>query len=355
MEKYDKRTLDNHYRDLIPRNGFLFKFIKKDNDFIHTFVEGDFITNSITPTAMVIGKKLTDFLPMEQANRKRRFYEIAWHGETVNYEGEVGDIHYVASLNPLMVDGEVTEVIGTAIDITDKKRNENKIRELEKLAVVGELAAGIAHEIRNPLTSIIGFTQIISERIDDATIHEYLGIMMRELERINSIVNEFMFIAKPDETMKVSTNHINELIIHVIKFMEPQSNLKGIRIIFESQAEAITAICDHNLLKQVLINLIQNSIEATDENGEEIKITLERVSADQYAIHIRDKGTGMTSDRQQRLFEPFYTTKEKGTGLGLMICRRIIELHQGTIDFKSALGAGTEAAIRLPIKIESCE
>ncbi|KWW21365.1 hypothetical protein AS888_17425 [Peribacillus simplex] len=353
MEKNDNKALDNDYRDLIPRNGFLFKFIKKDNDFIHTFVEGDFITKSIMPTAMVIGKKLSDFLPMKQALIKQRFYEIAWDGETVNYEGKVGDIHYVASLNPLMVNGKVTEVIGTAIDITDKKRNENKLLELEKLAVVGELAAGIAHEIRNPLTSIIGFTQIISERVDDASIHDYLGIMMRELDRINSIVNEFMFIAKPDETMKASKYNINSLIADVNKFMEPQSNLKGIRINFDSQSEQITAVCDQNLMKQVLINLIQNSIEATEENGEEIKISLGQASDDKFFIHITDKGNGMTSDRLKRLFEPFYTTKEKGTGLGLMICRRIIELHQGTIEFKSDVGTGTEVTIILPVKIAS--
>ncbi|WP_285767024.1 ATP-binding protein [Peribacillus sp. SI8-4] len=351
MEKNENNALSNDYRDLIPRNGFLFKFIKKDNDFIHTFVEGDFITKSITPTEMVIGKKLSDFLPLKQALMKQRFYEIAWKGETVNYEGEVGDIHYVASLNPLLVNGEVMEVIGTAIDITDKKRNENKLRELEKLAVVGELAAGIAHEIRNPLTSIIGFTQIISERVDDRSLHEYLGIMMLELERINSIVNEFMFIAKPDETMKVSTNNISSLITSVIRFMEPQSNLKGIRLHFDAQTEEIIAVCDQNLMKQVLINLIQNSIEATDKNGEEIKITLGKASSENYYIHIMDKGTGITRDRLQRLFEPFYTTKEKGTGLGLMICRRIIELHQGTIEFNSDVGTGTEVMIMLPVNI----
>lgn len=335
------------YRDLIPRNGFVFKFIKQDDDYIHTFVEGDFITNMITPVQMVVGKTLFDFLPKEQAAHKLKFYKRAWNGETVNYEGGKDDVYYVASLNPIKINGVVVEVFGTAIDITEEKRNEAKIQELEKLAVVGELAAGIAHEVRNPLTSLMGFTQILQECVEDRNAHEYLGIMMKELDKINNIVNDFMFIANPHETLDIKKCTMNSIISNMIKNMDIQLKIKGIRIDFDDQT-LITAECDESLITQVLMNLIQNALEATKEKGEDIKISLKNISESHYLIEITDKGSGMTTDRLKRLYEPFYTTKEKGTGLGLMISRRIVDVHHGTIDFKSCIGEGTAVKITLP-------
>ena len=160
-----KNTNDVNYRDLIPRNGFVFKYKKEGDQYIHTFVEGEFITRMISPVDMVVGHTLFDFLPEERAIRKAKFYERAWNGETVNYEGKIDTVYYVASLNPIIENDKVVEVIGTAIDVTHEKRNVDKTLELEKLAVVGELAGGIAHEIRNPLTSLMGFTQVLKERI----------------------------------------------------------------------------------------------------------------------------------------------------------------------------------------------
>lgn len=335
------------YRGIIPRNGFVFRFIKRDNDYIHTFVEGSFITDTLTPTAMVVGHTLLDFLPQKQALQKLTYYERAWDGENVTYEGNIDDVHYVASLNPIINDGEVVEVIGTAFDITDQKRNEAKIQELEKLSVVGELAAGIAHEIRNPLTSLIGFTQVLKERATDDPMDGYLNIMLDELDRINDIIDKFMFIAQPDKTVNFRKHSINSIISNVIESMEREFALKGIRIDFDDDT-VIQAECDQSLITKVLKNLIQNALEATDENSEDIKVSLKDISETHYLIQITDKGSGMTNERLKKLFEPFYTTKEKGTGLGLMINRRIIELHKGIIDFKSEVGKGTQVKITLP-------
>ena len=238
-------------------------------------------------------------------------------------------------------------MIGTAFDITDQKRNEAKIQELEKLSVVGELAAGIAHEIRNPLTSLIGFTQVLKERATDDPMDGYLNIMLDELDRINDIIDKFMFIAQPDKTVNFRKHSINSIISNVIESMEREFSLKGIRIVFDDDT-MIRAECDQSLITKVLKNLIQNALEATDENSEDIKVSLKDISETHYLIQITDKGSGMTNERLKKLFEPFYTTKEKGTGLGLMINRRIIELHQGIIDFKSEVGKGTQVKITLP-------
>lgn len=337
------------FRTLLPRgNGFVFKFVKKNNQFIHTFIEGNLLTKmGITPS-MIIGKTLFDFLPFEDASRKNLIYQKAWNGSSINYEGKFKDKFYIASLNPLIVNSKVIEVNGIAIDITIQKKDERKLLEMEKLSVIGGLAAGIAHEIRNPLTSIKGFTQMIKESIQDEKIEKYLTIMLDDMDRISNIVNEFMFIAKPKETLELKQVDINSLISNVIHFMEPQSNFKSISIktYFYKQ---IIALCDPNQLKQVLINLLQNAIEASKDNTN-IDVTLRESGKNEYMIQVADHGYGMPKERLDKLFEPFFTTKEKGTGLGLMMCKRIIETHHGTILIDSVEGEGTTVRITLPLQ-----
>nr|WP_249745570.1 ATP-binding protein [Mesobacillus boroniphilus] len=218
---------------------------------------------------------------------------------------------------------------------------------MEKLSVVGELAAGIAHEIRNPLTSLKGFAKIVKESVSDQTLVPYLDIMLDEMNRINEIVNEFMFIAKPSENVYFQHTNFNNLLAECIHFMEPQANLKSIKIEFGSEDD-IFLDCDRKQMKQVLINLLQNAIEATAESGHFIEVRLEEMGLESVMVTIVDKGCGISESRFKRLFEPFYSTKEKGTGLGLIICKRIIDLHRGHIDIESKLDEGTTIRISLP-------
>lgn len=336
------------YEQFIPREtGFIFKFIKKDNQFIHTFIEGKLIEKVGLCPELVVGKALFEFLLADQALRKEVFYEKAWKGEHVNYEGSFGGIHYLAILNPVRQNGVTVEVIGSTIDITKEKTREKQVQQMEKLSVVGELAAGIAHEIRNPLTSLKGFAKIVKESVSDQALVPYLDIMLDEMDRINEIVNEFMFIAKPNENVNFQYINFHKLLKDCIHFMEPQANLKSIKIEFNSDLQIILN-CDRNQMKQVLINLLQNAIEATEDGGHFIEVVLEEVAPDAIKVTIIDKGCGISDSRSKRLFEPFYSTKEKGTGLGLITCKRIIDLHQGSIEIESKLGEGTTIKIVMP-------
>lgn len=343
------------YEQFIPReSGFIFKFIKKDGKFIHTFIEGKLIEKVGLSPGVVTGKTLSDFLSADQAIQKEVFYEKAWNGENVNYEGSFGGITYLAILNPIRRNAQTIEVIGTAIDITNEKQRERQIQQIEKLSVVGELAAGIAHEIRNPLTSLKGFTKIVKENVNDQDLMLYLDIMLDEMDRINEIVNEFMFIAKPNEHVHFQRTDLNNLLSNCILFMEPQALMKSIKI--ESSYDSdIILHCDQNQMKQVLINFLQNAIEATTDSGHNIEVVLKEVYEQTILITIKDKGCGIPEERYNRLFEPFYSTKEKGTGLGLITCKRIIDLHQGNIEIESKPGEGTTISIFLPksMNIES--
>lgn len=344
-----------NYWNMIPRkNGFVFRFVKKDNSFIHTYIEGDFLLQVGMTPSMIVGKTLKDFLPESHAKEKHDYYESAWNGLISNYEGTIMGYHYLASLSPLIVDGQVVEVNGTAIDITEMRKNEIRIQEMEKLSLVGELAAGIAHEIRNPLTSIKGFTQIIKEGINDEKLKGFMDIILEELERINKIVNEFMFIAKPNETTDIREINMNSLVMSTIQFMEPQSILRNIQISFTCDS-FILAHCDGNQIKQVLINLIQNAIEATTDTGKSVELALKDKDEDHFLIQVKDGGCGFSEERMKKIFQPFYSTKEKGTGLGLMICKRIIENHAGKIEIESKQGEGTVVNILLSKRYRQAE
>lgn len=331
------------------QNGFVFKFVKKDNDFIHTFSEGSFLKKLGLSSSSVVGKPLSGFLSGDQLNEARYCYETAWNGNIFSLEGSLNGFHYVASLTPIIINSEVVEVTGTVFEITEYRNSVLKIQELEKLSLIGELAAGIAHEIRNPLTSITGFVQMIQERSNDEITDTYLEIALQELKRINTIVNDFMFIAKPKENMEIRNVNIHSLVSYVIEFMKPQAILKDIQIVELTDSDlTFTTRCDPNQLTQVLINVIQNAIEATSGRQQKIVVSLKNVNENDFLIEIADQGDGISQERQKRLFEPFYTTKEKGTGLGLMMCKRIIENHDGSIEVNSQPGKGTTIRIILP-------
>lgn len=230
-------------------------------------------------------------------------------------------------------------------DITELKQSREYMHQTEKLTVVGELAAGIAHEIRNPLTSLKGFTQLLGDKIDSNK--DYMDIMITEIERINTIVSELLLLAKPRK-LDFKELHIEMVLKKIITLMEAQANLYGVKIKF-NQCEGVPSLIIHgeeNKLKQVFINLLKNAIEAMEEGGE-ITISLQRSEKD-VEIKIIDGGSGISPELLSKVGQPFFTTKEKGTGLGLMVCYSIIESHQGKMGIYSKSGQGTTVSILLP-------
>lgn len=212
----------------------------------------------------------------------------------------------------------------------------------EQLMMAGVLAAGIAHEIRNPLTSLRGFVQLLRDKQP-----EYTDIMLSEIDRINSIVTELLQLARP-RTGEYEHKAIKEVLTSVVNFMNSQANLHNIRLLtrFDESSSHTMLYCEANKLKQVFINLIKNGIESMPSGGD-IHIAATR-SGEHIHIVIRDQGTGMSQAQLNQLGTTFYTTKAGGTGLGLMITQTIIQEHHGTIQFSSEPGGGTTVTIVLP-------
>lgn len=230
-------------------------------------------------------------------------------------------------------------------DVTDKlKQTESLLQKSEKLAVVGQLAAGIAHEIRNPLTSIKGFIQLVHSETNQHK--EFLEIVLTELERINAIIGEFLVLAKPN-AVKFKEANIQTLLDDVVSLISSQAAMNNVQINVSYKTDLPKVICEENQLKQVFINILKNAIEAMPEGGV-IEVTAHKNTNGHVSLFFADEGIGIPEQRIPTLGEPFYTTKEKGTGLGLMTCLKIIENHKGDLRISSQVNQGTTIKISLP-------
>ncbi|HWI55508.1 MAG TPA: ATP-binding protein [Desulfobacteria bacterium] len=220
--------------------------------------------------------------------------------------------------------------------------------EIEKLSLVGELAAGAAHEIRNPLTAIRGFVQIFQTSETGNSLNgEYFSIILEEIDRIEQIVRELLLLAKPLKHKWVKRS-ISELLSSLNMLIESQAHLNDILVEMKFAPNLPEVYMDPDQLKQVFLNLIQNAIEAMPTGG---KLSINaKQSYGFIVVEIKDTGTGIPPESLDKIFHPFYTTKEstKGTGLGLSISSRIVQSFGGTLKVKSKLGSGTVFTVRLP-------
>lgn len=225
----------------------------------------------------------------------------------------------------------------------ERKLTEELLRNSEKLTIAGQLAAGIAHEIRNPLTSLKGFLQLIKKGPDYKT--EYLDIMEAELDRIEVIVNELLLLAKPTDR-KFEEKDVKSMLQNVITLLETQALIHNVQIL-TAFTPGVTIYCDENQMKQVFINLMKNAIEAMPGGG---KLLIQVKKKQELAvIRFIDQGCGIPKEKLKQIGSPFYSTKEDGNGLGLMVSYNIIENHHGKIHIESEIGVGSTFTVSLPI------
>lgn len=246
---------------------------------------------------------------------------------------------------PIFVNKKIAGVYTIAQDISERKRAEEMLLRSEKLSVVGQMAAGVAHEIRNPLTSLKGFVQLMQSKVNG--FDNYFNIMLEELDRINFIVSEFLVIAKPQSVL-FQPKDAGMILHNTILLLNSQAIINNVDLLTEIDPELPLINCDENQIKQVFINILNNSIDSMPDGGQ-IRIELKRLGDRYIVIRFTDQGCGIPEERLPRLGEPFYTTKEKGTGLGLMVTFKIIESHGGRMNIFSEVGKGTTVEVMLPI------
>lgn len=255
------------------------------------------------------------------------------------------------------VDGEIIGGIFVASDVTELKQEQQKLQQWEKMALLGEMAAGIVHEIKNPLTTIKGFSSIIASKSDDEVIKSYAHTIESTANDVNRVVSDFLAFARPRAPILVEIS-LNDLVKSMRLMLESHLLTKRVDFGFDLSAEEKMVMADKDQIKQVLLNVVKNAIEAMSETkNPRLKIStgLNEIK-DEMMITISDNGRGMTSEDRLKAGTPFYTTKDNGPGLGLSICYQIVNRHGGRIGIKSEPFGGTSLTISLPCRVagESC-
>lgn len=255
------------------------------------------------------------------------------------------------TVSPLPTESAMPGFIVTFQDLTRVRRLEYQMRQSEKMAAVGQLAAGIAHEIRNPLASISGSIQLLGGSFTSRQEEEQrlMAIVLREIDRLNNLITEFLDFVRPP-TLKDDPVDLNQLIRDVLEMLKFN---KGLRADVKQvvRLEASSVIAGHrDQLKQALLNIIINAYQAMNDSAQpELNVSTSE-SGGKIVVKIRDSGCGIDEKGLRKIFEPFHTTKPKGTGLGLAVTHKIIESHEGRIFVESAKGVGTEFTLEFPTR-----
>ncbi|MBW5827045.1 two-component system sensor histidine kinase AtoS [Yersinia kristensenii] len=267
----------------------------------------------------------------------------------LDYPGKTRTIQLSISTSQLRnAQGDTLGALAIFTDLTAKKEVQRRIEQAERLATLGELMAGVAHEVRNPLTAISGFVQILKDSEKDPQRLEYTHIILKEVQSINRVIQQLLDFSRPriGRYHQVNLNQILRESLILVK-------TKGVeaRVDFHVQLdENLSDIeADGELLKQVLLNILINAVQSITARGE-IIIKTQTLDDNYQQITVKDNGCGIADDIKSKVFDPFYTTKPSGTGLGLSISQRIIASHDGDIRLESQPNKGTTFIIILPVK-----
>ena len=263
------------------------------------------------------------------------------------------EIYFAISTYPLFEDGDVLGAIEISRDITKEINVQRTLMQQEKLASIGRLSAGVAHEINNPMTTILTSAMLLQEDLaEDDPMRQELELIASETMRCRKIVTSLLNFARQSQPDK-RLNDLNQMINECILLTQKQAAFKDIAIRYDTKPGIPPIWFDKGQIEQAIINLILNAVEATASGG---TITVSTDCCDQEErarIDICDTGEGITKENLDKIFDPFFTTKTSGTGLGLAITHGIIEQHGGRIEVDSELGKGTCFAIYLPISKEN--
>ncbi len=265
--------------------------------------------------------------------------------------------------------GEVIGAIATFKDMTLLRQMETQLLRSERFVALGEMAAGVAHEIKNPLNAIMGFSKRLSNKLEDPALKKYADIIASEVARIDGIVNEVLDYSRPDQIHPESAD-INQIMAETIQFLNEKWESAGLTLEQSLSPLLPTVPLDIPKIRQVALNLILNAVQATPTGGKIVIKTrlieglvpeavggkgegalFQQLFLQQkmISVSITDTGCGITKENLGKLFHPFFTTKITGTGLGLSICQKIIAAHKGTLDVESELGKGSTFTFYLPL------
>ena len=240
---------------------------------------------------------------------------------------------------------------GVLIRLHDPEAQRKLGRQLQtadRLAALSRVSGGVAHEVKNPLNAILLHVEVARAKLahGDTALEPQMDIISSEILRLDRVVKTFLDFTRPVE-LNLANVPLDEFVRDLVDLARPQADASRIRVVDERKAEGVEVRIDRDLLKQAVLNIVVNAIEAMPAGGE---LRLESsASGDTAEIRVSDTGPGIPPDLRDKIFRLYFTTKQKGSGIGLAMAFRIVQLHDGTIDFTSEPGKGTAFFIRLPI------
>lgn len=256
------------------------------------------------------------------------------------------------SVLPLVQNGKIEGTLLHIEDVSEKRAREARLRRAESLASLTTLAAGVAHEIKNPLGSIGIHLQLVnkvlqrSEAPESDDLRDYLDVIAEEVDRLNSIVVDFLFAVRPMD-IELQDSDLNERVNEMVEFVRYELQEADISLVLDLDEHLPSLRLDEKYFKQVLINLIKNSIHAMPDGGE-LRISTQQ-RGDEVVLRLSDTGIGMSDEVIHKIFEPYFTTKDTGSGIGLTLVYKIVREHMGDIAVMSEQGKGSTFTVTLPV------
>lgn len=295
----------------------------------------------------ILGKHIRDWHAIIQVQRHESpLLAALYRGTKSRMTLKIGD-HYFDGVNTPMVteDGTIDGAVCLFIDATERVKQEIELKRLDNLHLVGQMAASLGHEIRNPLTVIRGFIQMASKRTEHES-NSHFHMMLQEIDRINDILAEFLHLAK-DRSVEKCPGTLDTIVKQILPLLESESAIAGVELRHDLQASP-ELMLNSGDIKQMILNLHRNAIDACQDRGGMISIATGVDAKQRPFLRVKDTGCGISDDLIARLGTPFVSTKESGTGLGLSVCYSIASTHKAMIEVSSTVDEGTDVTVIFP-------
>jgi len=328
----------------LPRDSKLVKWLKVNETELDLFRRGrehDFLSEAETKTFEDLG--VTVCFPLISMNRLIGI--LLAGGKDNGGPLSENETSFISLLLP-----QAGIALENAILFKEQRERFRRMSRADRLATIGELAAGAAHEIRNPLTAVRSSLQYLESKDGDETTKKLIATALRETNRINEIVSALLSFSRPAEIVK-ELHDLRDTVAESLDLISFQAAGRTVAVAREFP-DPLPVLGDRSQLKQLFLNLFLNAVQAMPDGGS-LRVEARRGNGPKAVVSVADTGEGIPEDRLDRIFDPFFTTKKNGTGLGLSICDHIVKTHDGDIEVKSKAGRGTTIFVRLPLAAEA--